>query len=493
MTFTMRQARAVASTWDRLPQIQVKKTAPSALSAEAAEATRDKYTAALLEGLRQGLAGIREFELYPGVDPASLRIVKDGQLDPSAFLALGWKDPAELDAQVKPLLATRDLGLRAALAFALAERGDARYGTWVAQAATSLGPHEQKLLATALAVNPSFGGYDPLLAVIRASKDYPFEAVSALRGHLTQPKVKKLIVDKIDNPATPMRVNYMTAFIAEVPKQELASYAAWLRDRDEQFANAAYIAILNEDRDLADALVLREFDGMPARVKETMIAQFRFDPAKNPAAGLAVLRKAATQRESAPLKQAALYKIMEVPSTTPAGWDLLNDLAAHEGDPRMRDQMQQKLLFNIERAYPDRAEAYYLRAMKEDHGSLRDAAINSLLEMDGPRDARVSHVAALLKNPIGGSDLARVVLMSVNQYVAIRKGWNFSQPELLDIVARGAADRDPQVRGFAYSIMAEGAKQGAPGYEADLRKLILKEPDPRVQENAQRKLDQVGR
>jgi hypothetical protein len=350
----------------------------------------------------------------------------------------------------------------------------------------------RRLLVSGLAVDPAFGAYEPLLAVIRTSgAEYPYDAIAALRGHMRDPKVKKLMLERIKNPGTPQRSNYITAYLAEAPKEELPQFAVYLRERDEAIADATFIAILNRDAALASALAIREFDAAPGRVKTTMVNQFRFDPEKNGAAGLAMLRKAATLRGDPGLKQAALSKIMEYPSSTPAGWDLLSELAAHEGDPRVRDQMEQKLLFQIGTAYPQLAEAYYARAMKEKSGSVRDAAINSLLGLDGPKDARVKQVAALLHNPVGGSDLARVVLMSVNQYISIRQGWNFEQEELKDIIARGTGHTDPQVRAFAYNIMAEGVKQDVPGYAEELRKLLLNEPIPRAQSEGQRALDEA--
>jgi len=477
ITCNVRSSRVVPTTWDQIPVSSAKAQAPERIKTDEADAVLAEQEKKLLAAIAAQLAVLPEFDVYPGAVVGSLTIIRNGRLDLDAFRALAFKAPEELDRQVAAAARTGELGLQADLVRALVDCGDERYGKWVAQRVAGVDAETRSAVVASLKLNPSYGQYAPILSLIKSATDYPYELVIALNGHLDAPAVKAAILEQIKTGRPQDRANYLNFFLHGVPASDLSHYAAWIHDPDANFAVAAYLGIYNRDQDLASRIAIEQFETASPKVQELMLRHFHFDGEHAREDGLAFLEKVANQKSNPGARREALDKIMEYPSALPEGWDLLQRLCGQETDAATKERMGQKLLANIGRAHPEQAADYYKEIIRTDHGVLREQAVNLLLEMDGPKDERVALAAELISGVEADPQLVRAVLMSVHQYIRIRKGWNFQQAEMMDIVARGVASSDRNVRGFAYGIMVEAIAQGNEDYDRQLTQLLDAEQD----------------
>jgi hypothetical protein len=458
-----------ASLWVKYDRYSDDK--PATLQAEARRVGEEKKKE-LVAALRQQLKGLPGFTLFPGVNPATLSLLKGDRLDNQAATALAYLEPDRLKSEAVRLTQSNNPRLREDLLGLAISTELEPLAAWVTKNLPLADRQTQSRLARELGRKPWYGNFEPLLAVIvAATNDYPQEAVQALRGHVQHRRVQEVLAQKAAVSRDYQRGNYAHLFLSEAPWEAVDARARqWVTDKDGNFAAQAYTALLNRDRARATALMLEVFEQASPRAQAVMLQQFTFSPERHGDREMSLLLRMARQKTNREAKAEARSAIRKV-AYTAAGWQAYSALAKEEADPRQKHFMEEELLHSVHRALPDRAEAYRLEKLRGTNALLRDFALFDLLSTDDPKDAVLRELAQLIATRPQDSTLLPKSVAAIRQYHTLRRNWDFSegQQDLKTILELGSRHAEARVRRDAQEVIAYAVKKGHAHYASLLQ------------------------
>lgn len=486
LRFKLAGAESVPTSWDKLAPIAVTVEVPESLRVEyershgdgsgKLQAKADRLAAEkkkeLAAALRQQLERVPAFAVFPGVNPATLSLLKGDRLDLQAATALAYLEPERLKAEAVRLTESIKPQVREdLLSLAIATELEP-LAPWVAKNLPLAGRQARSDFARDLARKPWYGGYEPILALIAAAtNDYPQEAVQALRGHIHHSRVHEVLAQKAGVSRDYHRGNYAYLFLSEAPWDAVDTRARqWVTDKDGNFAAHAYTALLNRDRARAAALMFEVFDQAAPRAQAVMMRHFEFSPEKHGDREMNLLLKMARQKDNRDAQTEARSAIRKVAYTS-AGWQAYSALAREESDPRQKQFMEEDLLRYVHRAFPDRTEDYRFEKVRGTNAPLRDMALHDLLSTDEPKDAILRELAQMIAARPQDSTLLPKTVAAIHQYHKLRQNWDFSeaQQELKTILELGSQHSEARVRKDAQEVIAYAVKKGHAHYASLLQ------------------------
>ena len=146
-------------------------------------------------------------------------------------------------------------------------------------------------------------------------------------------------------------------------------------------------------------IAYRDFSEVQPRVQEWMLRMLNPADPDRGADALKILSGAAAQEVDNDLRRSARSQLLEI-CYLPDAWDVVRGLADDVEDPQQRGRMEQRLLYNVARAHPEKATEYLREHMYGDNPPLRDAAVGQLIGGDDPKDAIVATpVASVTSGP----------------------------------------------------------------------------------------------
>jgi hypothetical protein len=486
LEFEIRKADGVPTSWDILAAITVSTDVPETITQKDADGHHQRIASELVNLAAAGLAVTPAFELFPGTDLSTLSLVKDGKIDAEAARALKFLDPDRLMLESEELIASGDEDLKGDLLRMLIAVDLEDRAPWIAEQIESGDDRMHRAIYEELKKKPWFGHHLPLIALIRFGDEFPYYGLETLRGQLTVPGVRNAVLDKVMNGTGSVRGNYSSVFLTGLARESVSEYASWIRDDDGDFAVSVFNIIHQKNPELALQLAYAEFESVQPRVREWMLKLL--DPADEERgdAAIQILVGAATQDAHEGLRRSARAKILKI-CYVPKAWDALRKLADQEQDPMQRNEMEQRLLYNVKRAHPDTARGYLLTEMYSEDPAVRDAAIGQLVGGDDPKEEIIREVY-LLVLLVSDPEFTRNVLMNMHQSAKLRRGWDFEQPELIEIVKMGLAHSDPSARGFSYEILGAGMRKGQQSFKDALVDALSNETEPSQRRTLERLL-----
>jgi len=486
LEFEVQKADGVPTSWDILAAITVRTDVPETISQQDADDHCRRISSKLVDLAAAGLAVTPGFELYPGVDTSTLSLVKGGKIDASAATALKFLDKDRLIRESEDLIASGGDDLKADLLRMLVAVDLEDRAEWIAEQIELGDDGLHRAVYEELKKKPWFGGHQPLIALIRFGEQFPYYGLEALRGQLAVPEVRDAVLDQAMKGNGAARGNYTSVFLNSLAGEQLSEYTPWIRDEDGDFAVGVFNKIHQKNPELALRLALQDFDNVQPQVREWMLKLLDPGDEENGDAAIQILAAAASQNTHAGLRRSARGKLLQI-CYVPNAWDALRRIADREEDPVQRREMEQRLLYNVKRAHPDGARKYLLAAMYSEESAVRDAAIGQLVGGDDPKEEIIREVY-LLVLLVEDQEFTRNVLMNMHQSAKLRSGWQFDQPELIEIVNLGLAHGDPSARGYTYEILGAGMRKGQESFKDRLEDALARETETSQRQTIERLL-----
>jgi len=472
-TFELTGAPDVPTSWDKLPPLDLRVELPETIlvkirdgrSDTQAERLRRDKTKELHTALEVALAKLPPFELFPGLDPTTLNVRVGERLDARAVQALSYLDKPRLVAQLDEL--SRDARLQNNLAPLVVSLNLDSLATWLTQTLPQLDRKAQAAVADELAKRPSFGDYEPLLAMLKRP-ELGQEVFNALRGQLHVPKVRQTLLAESTRPAN--RWNFTSLYISEAPLDEVRQQVRiWLADKETDFIRMTLNGLGNRDRKAILQLALDEFPRVPDPVKALFLHQLgsdrhaQFDPL------LPIVQEAVRSSNQA-VRDACRDLLMDR-AGVPAAWDLVRDLAKSESDPRRREQMTLKLIYTARQAHPETGPQWLIEQLRHPVATVRHQAVGILVFQDKlANDDFKPFVSYTSDNPDDRAFMTTVI-KAIHQHHRLRSGWDFSETNssLTALLVSGTRQPDKAVQRQSVEVMQFAVKKGGAHYKEFFR------------------------
>ena len=418
----------------------------------------------LLAALDKVMEAVPKLVLFPDIDIETAAMVKDGRLDRQVVMAIAYADRARVLGDLSTLAKEGVESSQGDVAWLAVVLGMEELAGFVADKLPGLDGRVKEEVLRELEKRPHYGDFEPLLAVINQvppRQTPPSPAVQALGEHLDEEKVKRAFVDKVNDPKSPGRSNYVHALVRSLPREELVALVpVWITDRDDDFARQAFTQLRNQDKALADAQMENLFNKVSPVVRMSMLQGFRYNENEHSPEMLGLLKQAAVQREDKGLRQAALAILVDAAYLAEI-WDFLDGQMENESDARERERIKGRLVYHLRRAHPEDADAMSARWLDDESGQIRFSVAMALLEQDDDKKAKLQMLLDRLK---AGQDpeILRGAVQAAYQYWKLRKGWDaeYLYEPLSGVLKMGLASGDNNVRQQAREVVARAVAAG---------------------------------
>lgn len=473
--FKLEGAGEVVTNWDKQKPIRAEIDVPASIllkkgnDGEAqAKQIAAEHRQQLLAALDKAMETLPKLVLFPDIDIETAAMVKDGRLDRQVVMAIAYADRGRVLGDLSTLAKEGVESSHGDVAWLAVALGMEELAGFVADKLPGLDGRVQTEVLRELEKRPHYGDFEPLLAVIHNASPRqtpPSAAVQALGKHLDEEKVKKAFVDKVGDPSSPGRSNYVPALVRGLPGEELAALApVWIADQDENFARQAFTQIRNRDQALANVQMEKLFDKVSPAVRQSMLQGFRFNENEHSPEMLELLKQAAAQREDKGLRQSALGILVDAAYVAEI-WDFLDGQMEKESDARERERIKERLVYHLRRAHAEDADAILTQWLEDASGQIRFSVTMALLEQDDDKKAKLQMLADRLK---AGQDpeILRGAVQAAYQYWKLRKGWD-AEPlyePLGEVLKMGLASDNGNVRQQAQEVVSRAMAAGDARY-----------------------------
>lgn len=502
---TIEGAADYPTSWDAIAPMTAKESAPERITIKPldeevnkAEELERENQAKLIASIKAQLEALPKFEAIPGADPAAVSLVVGDAVDLDAGRILALHDPPKLEGELRKLAKEKDPDVRLELMILAVQGNVDSLAPWVVEGFEMVGPERLAAFAGTLARNPWYGDGKPLasaLGVATGPAERP--VLEALSGIVGDPAFLDAALAKISQPKSAERVNLMNMVANDAPPESLNEIAGiWLGDADEQFARAAFVAFLNRDRALAVELTMGGFEKASEGLQETMLQYFKFpegkagqeaDP-KARADAAAILRAAALGGKTDGIKQGALSALSSS-AHIPEAWDALQTAAGTARNDAIRRQLKVSLVTNVRRAQPEKAKEWLTQRLRDDDEEIRFLAMIELLGDDKLRGEAIGEIAGAVESEGADSKTTEGAMRAIQQFIRIRKEWDFSAGSPMDRILAGASRHpDAQTRRYVYTVMGHALAGGEARYAEALQSAAASEQDSRAREEIKRAL-----
>lgn len=478
VTFKLEGSDNFPTSWDEVEPFTARVDVPDSIWVEVGDKGADEVrrveeekTEEMIAALSKSLEALPPFEIFPGVDLTQVQLVKNGRLDRDAFMAVSLVDRARGVKELATLAHRNDPALNADvcyLAVVLEMEEAADFVTW------QLGKLDRKVqreVVSELAKRPHYGQFKPLLSLIEntpAGQQPPGEALQALGRHFEDQTVKQAFLDKLSDRQNPNRTAFLYPFVPNASEEDLRQLVpVWVADPDPEFASQAYNMVRNRSQSLVDGLMEKHFHEANPRLQEVMLMGIRYNPEQHSEALLQIIQQTAARRDNPDLQRRALNLLLEA-AYVPAVWDFLNAFSEDGAQDKEVAQIRSRLVYNVRRAHPDRAEALLWELLEKGDSEIRFSAAMALLDQNEDKLENLQLLAQRIQTRDEPGTL-RGTVQAAFQYAKIRKGWDYIalHGPLLAVLDAARQSGESHVREKAYTVMSRGAEAGDSRY-ADL-------------------------
>ena len=250
--FRMSGSSEIPTSWDKLPPFKASVEVPKSLwlkpefrngGAEVETSIR-KAQEDVLSAIRKELARLPKFQLFPDVDLSSAVLQTDKGLDLKVARAIYFSDKKRLLAELAALANSGDSNVVGDLPLIAVTLNLESMAETVTKVLPTIDRRKRSPAFRALAKNPGYGDYEPLLAHVRnppADEDAG-RAIDALRGHARPPRDQGALSSRRSPTRnTRRRSRFSHALIEGLSRDELAQFApAWIQDRRPRLRRARF-------------------------------------------------------------------------------------------------------------------------------------------------------------------------------------------------------------------------------------------------------------
>jgi hypothetical protein len=509
VTFLTLDKNAVPTSWDELLKLTLSVEVPSSIerrsdgSYDEARTWTTKNMELLRKEMIAGLAVLPEFDIYPGIDPATLKLVKDdGRLDKEAATILSLKAPGLLRGHFKTVMDTANPALRSDLIQFVISHQQETFLPWLTDTLKEADERTRFEAMEVLRDNPWFGDYEPLLILLEQSNEQTLhKGLQSLYGQLDNEKVADVLKRKSEDRENTTRRFFAELYIREIPQEKLAEISSWIQDPDVEFASRAYQELLRRDKKLGEDLVIKTLHLVPDPVKMTMLSGLRLHEDTFAQSGLIPrVVSLAQQTENQPLSERAESCLISSCSQ-PEVWQALRSL--HDSEAVLHDRLavysalvyqarnanqgtldeamawldqqidtsQKQIMEGLADAADSRSKTS-LRRLQD----IRNQAIGHLFQQPGPWDAQVRRLHQLYTAYPSDESLCIGIAQALGSN-ANKGGWVHDQNEYRALLEALVIHDHKNVRGPIYNALGHSAGKGWQQYRTMLEDALGREQD----------------
>jgi len=482
VSFTIRRRDKVVSTWDNLQNMTLSEAVPETIVgpkhwmySRVCEVA-GQYRRKLLAQLSDKLKALPRFELFPGLDPSQVTLLKEGVVDHEAALVLACLAPGKLEKEAAAATwILKQPPQRTELVKAAVEHSITSLVSWVTGVINVETEDARKRIRESLSKNPSYGSFGPLLAMVsRAAAGDKVSLLKECMGCLFEPRVMSAVVELVNQPSQPSRGELVRLLLTECPHRMLASYTWLSADRDEEVANMAAAIISRRNSKLRWKMMAEYFDKWTPAAKSSMLFNLHYNPHEHGPDAFAVFKKAASQDQDAQVRKEALRILMFETAETPEGWGILDEVGKAETDPDMAAKIKEALAKTVARAHPEKAAAYMLKTVLDGTPDQRSAAAGNYFRTTGDVDARLKAIVPVLGKYAEEKGFLHALLGGLkDQGMSHIK--DCSVPEFKTLISMALASKDYMARYVGIQLCNRAWFKGQTQYETILADFMLTE------------------
>ncbi|MBA4387863.1 MAG: hypothetical protein C0404_07770 [Verrucomicrobia bacterium] len=472
VTRKLQKPGRIITSWDGLQPIVVSEKPPESIVAPEHELysrvseVADQYKKKLLGQLAEKLKAWPKFEVFPGRDPNATTLMKNGTIDHEAALVLSclapdklWKEAAEATWTLQPPQRTE-------LVKVAIDHNITSLVAWVTGVIHAETPQARKDIWMSLQKKPSFGGFDPVLAMqSRAEQDEEkAKIMEACKGYLFDQKVLNTVTGLLLRASFTRRGDMARLLLQECPHPMLASYTWLSADKDDNVAEMAIQIIPHRDQKLRWQMMIDHFDKWTPFRKSASLFNFHYNPREHGPEMLALLKRAAGRDQEESVRERAIHILMYETAETPEGWNILDEVRKTETDPKRVQQIKEALATSVNAANPAGAEAYLLNSMLEGSPEERKKAAHKYFRSQGSVDTKLKTIVPVLPRYLSEKGFFEALLRGFSEQ-GMSKLKDASAPELQTMIGTALASDDTMVRYFGVTLSHSAWSKGQKQYE----------------------------
>ena len=451
-------------------------------SPDKADRLKEKNRRLLIDAIKEGFASLPDFELFPGQPHDNLTILNSsGRFDERTARVLAYVAPDEFVGQVDEAIGAKSLIVWGALQSLLIEGNHEQFADWITNSLPRASTSSQRRILEALAMNPWYGDYEPILEFIRVTNpDFKSKALRALRGHLVDDTLRLELTKIATNPREPNRPQIAEFILSQTPEEKLDDYLGWVLDRDVAVARETVLSLQGRAPNLARKAVLEHYDSANPKIREAMLRKYTFDRDEISEKEIAILREGVLQTGHPKLRENALGSLIKS-SHRPEPWHALLQIKRVGLPPEYQIKIESELVDEIKDVKPDEAQAYLIEVLRDlqnkssdqlsrGERSLKRSTITELLSLKDERTSIIRRLHEVSNTYSADQDLLLVILRTLYHRRNSREGWNWEQPELVNLIEVGAKHKNSHVREFAHKLAKFAESKGITRYREVLSK-----------------------
>lgn len=379
LTFSMRGDRNLLTTWDKLEPLAVRVELPQTVlieqgvsynETELKQLEDEKYQE-LAELLKNKLASLVEFQIFPDGYPANISPVEGNRVNWPALTAMNYLDRAQLVTTIRSLLSSENKRLlpdtyKAIVIFELGEFAEQLQGY-----ITQDNQWGTTSVIAELRKRPWFGAFAPILRYAEKSPDNFNNVYQSLAAWQDQPEIAELFISHVLDENSENSHRWARTFLAHVPRHKLAEYYKWVASPRTKLATETIKELSSRDHTLIMQAMLENYANAQPEAQLEMLRNYRLTEGIHDTPESSFLVKAYNQANSEDLKQAAFQAMRRI-SYRPDIFNVVKDVALDQMPKSAeRTTLLQDLLWASRQLHdPKLALDYHLEAFRKEISNL---------------------------------------------------------------------------------------------------------------------------